>query len=78
MTVWSTFILDEMAGLREDAKPSCPECADDPTFLAKNTGIVTALQGPEGSSPTVFGEVTSWVVHGGRVDRARRSSSWST
>jgi multiple sugar transport system substrate-binding protein len=62
MTVWSTFILDEMAGLREDAKPSCPECVDDPTFLAKNTGIVTALQGPEGSTPTVYGEVTSWVV----------------
>ena len=62
MTVWSTFILDEMAGLREDAKPSCPECEADPTFLAKNTGIVTALQGPEGTTPTVYGEVTSWVV----------------
>ncbi len=62
MTIWSTFVLDELAGLREDAKPSCPECEADPTFLAKNTGIVTALQGPGNSSPTVYGEVTSWVV----------------
>lgn len=62
MTVWSTFVLDELAGLRDDAKPSCPECQADPAFLAKNTGIVTALQGPQGTSPTVYGEVTSWVV----------------
>jgi len=62
MTIWSTFVLDELAGLREDAKPSCPECVTDPAFLAKNTGIVTALQGPDVTSPTVYGEVTSWVL----------------
>lgn len=61
MTIWSTFLLDEMAGLREDAKPSCPECENDTAFLATNSGIVTAVEGPQGS-PTVFGEVTSWVV----------------
>ena len=62
MTIWSTFLLDEMAGLRDDAKPSCPQCHGDPTFLAKNSGIVTAIQGPDGSRPTVFGEITSWVI----------------
>ena len=62
MTIWSTFVLDELAGLREDAKPSCPRCEEDPAFLAENTGIVTALQGPDGADPTVYGEVTSWVV----------------
>ncbi|SEQ37069.1 ABC transporter substrate-binding protein [Microlunatus flavus] len=62
MTVWSTFILDEMAGLRDDAKPTCPQCEADPAFLAKNTGIVTAIKGPQGARPTVFGEVTSWVI----------------
>ncbi len=62
MTIWSTFILDELAGLRDDAKPSCPQCQGDPTFLSKNTGVVTALQGPDGASPTVYGEVTSWVL----------------
>ena len=62
MVIWSSFILDELAGLREDALPSCPECRSDPTFLAKNSGVVTALQGPDGEEPAQFGEVVSWVA----------------
>lgn len=62
MIIWSTFILDEMAGLRDDALPTCPECKDDPGFLAKNSGVVTAIQGPSGSAPATFGEVTSWTI----------------
>ncbi|MHA6624369.1 ABC transporter substrate-binding protein [Pseudonocardia sichuanensis] len=62
MAVWSTFLLDELAGLRNDAMPSCPECASDPTFLARNTAIVTGLQGPDGTEPAQFGEVISWAI----------------
>ncbi|MFD9292558.1 ABC transporter substrate-binding protein [Streptomyces sp. NPDC060030] len=62
MMVWSSFILDEMAGLRSDALPSCPECRKDPDFLARNTGIVTSVQGPDGKEPAQFGEITSWTV----------------
>jgi len=62
MIIWSTFILDEMAGLREDAKPTCPQCAADPTFLATNSGVVTSIEGPSGSDPATFGEITSWVI----------------
>lgn len=62
MFIWSTFVLDEMAGLREDAKPNCAQCAADPAFLAKNTGVVTTLQGPDSDEPAVFGEVTSWTI----------------
>jgi len=62
MFIWSTFVLDEMAGLREDALPNCPECEQDPAFLAKNTGVVTTIEGPDAAGPAVFGEVTSWVV----------------
>ncbi len=62
MVVWSSFILDEMAGLREDAKPSCPQCQGDPAFLAKNSGIVTAIAGPDGAEPAQFGEVVSWAI----------------
>jgi multiple sugar transport system substrate-binding protein len=62
MAVWSTFLLDELAGLRNDAKPSCPECAADPTFLARNTGVVTALRGPDGTAPAQFGEVVNWAI----------------
>ena len=62
MLIWSSFILDELAGLRADAAPTCPECAADPGFLAKNSGVVTALQGPSGDEPATFGEITSWTI----------------
>jgi multiple sugar transport system substrate-binding protein len=65
MIIWSTFILDEMAGLREDALPTCPECKDDPGFLAQNSGVVTSIQGPSGDEPATFGEVTSWTIAAG-------------
>ena len=51
MIIWSTFILDEMAGLRNDALPTCPQCKTDPPFLAKNSGMVTAIQGPPAAAP---------------------------
>jgi multiple sugar transport system substrate-binding protein len=62
MLIWSSFILDEMAGLRNDALPTCPQCKSDPAFLAKNSGVVTSLQGPSGSQPATFGEITSWTI----------------
>jgi multiple sugar transport system substrate-binding protein len=62
MLIWSTFVLDELAGLRDDALPTCRECRNDPTFLAENTGVVTSIEGPSGTEPAVFGEITSWVV----------------
>ena len=62
MVVWSSFLLDELAGLRDDAAPSCPQCVGDPRFLAANTGIVPAMQGPDAREPAAFGEVQSWAV----------------
>jgi multiple sugar transport system substrate-binding protein len=62
MVIWSSFILDELAGLRSDALPSCPECEGDPRFLAENSGVVTSLKGPDAREPAQFGEVTSWAV----------------
>jgi len=71
MFIWSSFVLDEMAGLRNDAKPSCAECAADPAFLAKNTGVVTSISGPDGDTAAQFGEITSWAVtEGANVDAA--------
>jgi multiple sugar transport system substrate-binding protein len=61
MLVWSSFILDEMAGLRNDALPTCPECRADKAYLAKNSGIVTAIKGPDGG-PAEYGEVVSWAA----------------
>jgi multiple sugar transport system substrate-binding protein len=62
MVVWSSFILDEMAGLRADAMPNCPECSGDPAFLAKNSGVVTSVAGPDGAGGAQFGEVVSWAI----------------
>ncbi|AJE81531.1 putative binding protein dependent transport lipoprotein [Streptomyces albus] len=62
MVVWSSFLLDELAGLRNDALPSCPACKHDKEFLSRNSGIVTAMSGPDGSEPAQFGEITSWAV----------------
>jgi multiple sugar transport system substrate-binding protein len=62
MVIWSTFMLDELAGLRHDALPNCPECAASLTFLVENTGVVQALQGPSGDEPAGFGEVVSWAI----------------
>ena len=61
MMIWSSFILDEMAGLRNDALPTCPECESDPLYLANNTGIVTALQGSGGDS-ALYGEMVSFAI----------------
>jgi multiple sugar transport system substrate-binding protein len=71
--IWSSFILDELAGLRNDAAPSCPECTGNPRFLVDNTGIVTALSGPDGTQPAQFGEIVSWgVVNGAAADPAAK------
>ena len=53
MAIWSTFLLDELAGLRNDAKPNCAECKEDPKFLAENTGVVAEVAGPDGAAGAV-------------------------
>lgn len=57
MIVWSPFILDEMAGLRDAAFPACDECAADPAYLAKNSGIVPSFSGPSGA-PAQYGQIS--------------------
>ena len=62
MIIWSSFLLDELAGLSSDARPTCPQCRDDPSFLADHSGIVTAITGPHGTQPSQFGELTSFAI----------------
>lgn len=71
MIIWSSFILDELAGLRDDALPTCDECTDDPLFLAENSGVVTAIQGPSASEPSQFGEMVSFVISDGAPAEAQ-------
>ncbi|MFI5836106.1 ABC transporter substrate-binding protein [Micromonospora sp. NPDC051300] len=70
MLIWSPFVLDELAGLRNDARPTCPQCQADPAWLAKNSGFVTAIKGPNGTEPAQYGEVSSWAVLDGAADPA--------
>ncbi|MEU7575275.1 extracellular solute-binding protein [Micromonospora sp. NPDC049240] len=70
MLIWSPFVLDELAGLRDDARPTCPQCQADPAWLAKNSGFVTAIKGPNGTAPAQYGEVSSWAVLDDAADPA--------
>ena len=73
MIVWSSFLLDELAGLRNDALPTCPECRSDKRFLSKNSGVVTAIKGPNGSEPTQFGEIANYaIIKDQNVDAAKQ------
>lgn len=64
MIVWSPFILDEMAGLRDSAFPACEECADNPSFLAEASGIIPSFSGPSGA-PAQYGQVSNMGIGSG-------------
>lgn len=55
MIIWSPFILDELAGLRDSAPPTIN---DDPTTrdLAASTGIVTNFAGPSNESGAAWAD----------------------
>ncbi|GBD86024.1 maltose ABC transporter periplasmic protein [bacterium BMS3Abin02] len=72
MIVWSPFIMDEMAGLRDSALPTCPECVNDPAYLAKNSGFVPAFAGPNGS-PAQYGQISYLGIGtGSNTDAAKK------
>ena len=56
MIIWSPFILDELAGLRDSAPPTIN---NDPTSteLASKTGIVTNFAGPSNPDAAAWGDV---------------------
>jgi multiple sugar transport system substrate-binding protein len=61
MVFWSPFLLDAMAGMRDDAIPTCPQCREDPAFLARSSGLVGPLQTPDGA-PAQFGTISGWGI----------------
>jgi multiple sugar transport system substrate-binding protein len=56
MIIWSPFILDELAGLRDSAPPTIN---DDPTSpeLAERTGIVTNFAGPSNPDGAAWADI---------------------
>ncbi len=71
MTIWSPFILDEMAGLRDSVFPTCAECTEDPAFIARNSGVVSAISGPRGDNPAAWGSVFSMGIAPGAPPEAQ-------
>ncbi len=61
MMFWSPFLLDGMAGLRDDTKPTCKQCKQDVAYLAKNSGLVGPLSGSAGE-PAQFGSVSTFNI----------------
>jgi multiple sugar transport system substrate-binding protein len=61
MMFWSPFLLDGMAGLRADTKPTCKQCKQDPAYLAKNSGLIGPLAGSTGE-PSQFGSVSTFNI----------------
>lgn len=61
MIIWSPFILDELAGLRDSAPPTINE---DPTSkaLAGKTGVVTTLSGPSNTAGAAWGDIRYFSI----------------
>ena len=61
MIIWSPFILDELAGLRDSAPPTINS---DPTSgeLASKTDVVTSFGGPSNPSGAAWGDVRYFGV----------------
>ena len=62
MVIWSPFILDEMAGLRDSNLPNCAECEENTSYIAENTGVVSAISGFSNDAPAAWGSVNSMGI----------------
>jgi len=71
MILWSPFLLDAMAGLNDEAVPSCPQCRDDPAYLAKHSGLIGPLASAD-APPAQYGTITTWGISRGASPGAQR------
>jgi multiple sugar transport system substrate-binding protein len=69
MLLFSTHILDELAGLDEANPPTCAECQDDPAFLAGATEFITVL---DAGNPAQYGAILSYGIPAGAQSDAAR------
>lgn len=77
MIIWSPFILDELAGLRDSAPPTIN---DDPTSteLASKTGIVTNFSGPSNPDGAAWGDVRYFgITADADIDEAQKFIAYS-
>lgn len=50
LILYSPDILPQLAGLDTAVLPTCPECAENPTFLTGNSGFITQIEGYGGQT----------------------------
>ena len=77
MIIWSPFILDELAGLRDSAPPTIN---DDPTSgeLASKTGIVTTFSGPSNPEGAAWGDIRYFgITADADIDEAQAFIAYS-
>lgn len=77
MIIWSPFILDELAGLRDSAPPTLN---DDPTSreLASNTGVVTTISGPSNPDGAAWADIRYLgITSGANLDVAQDFVAYS-
>ncbi|MEM6712017.1 MAG: extracellular solute-binding protein [Pseudomonadota bacterium] len=77
MIIWSPFILDELAGLRDSAPPTI---TDDPTSaeLASRTGIVTTFSGPSNPDGAAWADIRYMgITTGANLDAAQAFVAYS-
>ncbi len=77
MIIWSPFIMDELAGLRDAAPPTIN---DDPTTraLADATGFVTSFAGPSNPDGAAWGDVRYFgITADAEVDAAMQFVQYS-
>ncbi|TDD19172.1 ABC transporter substrate-binding protein [Nonomuraea diastatica] len=73
MLLFSSHIVDEVAGLDKDNPVTCQECKKDATYLAENTGFVTAL----GTAPQ-YGQTSNYAIpRGASVENAKKFVSFA-
>lgn len=73
MIVWSPYILDELANLR-DSSPVTVQGLAKP--LHEMTGIVTAFQGPLGTKPAQWGQVSYFGITVGAGENAPKFAAF--
>jgi len=61
MFIGGTATLHRLAGLDDSQLATCPECRENPAYLAENTGLIAALAGPSGK-PTQLGTLIAFGI----------------
>jgi len=62
MLLFSSHILDELAGLDPDHPATCGECSDNPSFLAENSGFVTVLNADSEGGGRQYGATLNYGI----------------